>query len=102
MLRPPPATLKAPPIEFDANGVMKWERVKPPLWWPAAQRHIVADRCLPDGNRQHMVEGRVERGLVIANAQVIGEQDTPDAEFAAWPSHLSLETDPNNPTPAWC
>lgn len=97
----PERTLKPPPIERGTDGVMKWERVQPPLWWPAAQLHIVADRHLCDGTRQHMVEGHVEPGLVIGNAQVIGAQDTPDAEFAALLSHLSLDIDPTNPTPAW-
>lgn len=68
---------------------MKWERVTPPLFWPAAKAFVVADRHLPDGIRQHMVQGSVAPGLVIANAQVVGEDDLPDAEFSELPSHLS-------------
>jgi hypothetical protein len=71
--------------------VMPWERVSPPIWWDAAQREIVADRCLPDGMRQHMVKGHVQPGLVINNAQVVGEADAPDAPFSPRLSHLSKE-----------
>jgi hypothetical protein len=72
-----------------AEEAMPWERVQPPIWWPAAGRHVVADRHLPDGTRQHMVEGRVPQGTEIAEAQVIGADDAPDAKFSATPSHLS-------------
>jgi hypothetical protein len=84
-------------LEFGSDGVMKWERVKPPLWWPAAASFIVADRHLPDGTRQHMVEGHVQPGMVISNAEVIGELDAPKAEFSSQPSHLSIlaELNPN-------
>lgn len=75
--------------EFDKDGRMKWERVSPPLFWPAANAHIVADRHLPDGTRQHMVAGSVTVGLVVANAQVIGQEDAISAEFSSVPSHLS-------------
>lgn len=68
---------------------MAWERVRPPIWWRAAGRHVVADRHLPDGTRQHMVEGSVPTGTVIANAHVVGADDMPDAVFSATPSHLS-------------
>lgn len=76
-------------IEFGKDGVMKWERVIPPILWPAANAVVVADRHLGDGTRQHMVPGRVPPGLVIANAHVIGQEDVPEAEFAAQLSHLS-------------
>lgn len=76
-------------MEHTAEEVMPWERVNPPIWWGAAQMHIMADRCLPDGTRQHMVKGHVTPGLVIANAQVIGEDDAPEAQFSKAPSHLS-------------
>lgn len=71
------------------DEVMGWERVKPPIWWPAAGRHVVADRHLPDGMRQHMVKGSVPAGTVIDNAQVIGADDVPEAKFSATLSHLS-------------
>lgn len=58
--------------ELGNDGAMKWERVTLPLWWPLAHRHIVADRHLPDGTRQHLVEGSVAPGWVLANAQVLG------------------------------
>lgn len=76
-------------IEFDKDGVMKWQRVSPPIPWKAAKAVVVADRHLPDGTRQHMVRGSVPVGLVIANAQVIGEDDAPQAEFSEALSHLS-------------
>ena len=76
-------------IEFGADGVMKWERVIPPVPWPAANAVVVADRHLEDGTRQHMVQGSVPPGRVIANAHVIGQEDVPEAEFAAQLSHLS-------------
>lgn len=71
------------------DKAMPWERVIPPLWWNAAQQHIVADRHLPDGTRQHMVKGSAAPGLVIANAQIVGADDVPDAQFSDTPSHLS-------------
>lgn len=74
----------------DQDEPMDWERVQPPIWWPDAGRHVLADRHLPDGTRQHMVEGSVPAGTMIANAQVIGADDVPDAEFSTKPSHLSL------------
>lgn len=73
----------------DEDGVMDWEHVQPPIWWSAAGRHVVADRHLPDGMRQHMVDGSVLAGTVIANAQVIGVDDVPDARFSAALSHVS-------------
>lgn len=69
--------------------VMRWERVTPPVWWADALRHVIADRHLPDGTRQHMVEGSVAVGTVIGNAQVIGADDVIDAEFSPKLSHLS-------------
>lgn len=73
------------------SEVMQWERVNPPIWWAVAGTHVVADRHLPDGTRQHMVKGHVAPGLVIANAQVVGEYDLPDAQFSDTPSHLSFQ-----------
>lgn len=70
-----------------------WERVDPPLWWGAAQSHVVADRHLPSGTRQHMVQGHAAPGLVIANAQVFGEDDLVNPLFSDTPSHLSAARD---------
>lgn len=70
-------------------NALPWQRVVPPLWWLAARRHVVADRHLPDGTRQHLVKGCAPAGLVIANAQVVGEDDVPDAQFSEQLSHLS-------------
>lgn len=75
--------------EIGKDGEMRWERVNPPIWWPEADRYIVADRHLADGTRQHMVESTVAAGTVIANAQVVAESDAADAEFSAQLSHLS-------------
>ena len=71
------------------DEAMPWERVSPPLWWATAGRYVIADRHLPDGTRQHMVEGSVPTGTVIDNAQVIGVADSPEAGFSTTLSHLS-------------
>lgn len=76
-------------MELGADGSMKWERVQPPLWWAEAGRFVVADRHLPDGTREHLVAGSVAPGTVVGNANVIGEDDVHDLEFATSPSHLS-------------
>ena len=76
---------------FQEEDVMDWERVEPPIWWEGAKMWVVADRHLPNGVRQHMVRGHVQEGLVIANAQVIGEDDAKDARFSDQLSHLSRE-----------
>ena len=77
-------------IEYDVCGIMLWQRVVPALFWPAANAMIVADRHLPCGTRQHMVQGKVPYGTVIANAQVIGEEDAKGVEFSRSLSHLSF------------
>lgn len=64
-----------------------WERVDPPLWWPAASAYIVGDGGL-GSLRAHMVLGHVEPGVVVNNAHVIGQDDWPDARFSDVPSHL--------------
>lgn len=76
-------------LEFGKDGAMKWERVSPPFKWRAAGRLIVGDRHLPDGRRQYMVLGSVAMGLQVDNADVVGEDDLPDAEFSQKPSLLS-------------
>ncbi len=76
-------------VEYGKDAHMKWERVDPPLWWPAAGRYVVADRHLDDGRRQHMVQGTVSPGVVVSNADVLGEQDLIGAEFSSKLSHLS-------------
>ena len=70
-------------------GDPPWERVVPPLWWPSAGLWVVADRHLPDGTRQHMVRGVVGPDLVIANAQIVGDQDASGAIFSTRLSDLS-------------
>ena len=76
--------------ELSGVDVMKWERVDPPLFWRACDRYVVADRHLPDGTRQHMVKGTVADGLIIGNAQLVGEDDCVDAQFSDRLSHLSI------------
>ena len=76
-------------LEFGSDGIMLWERVDPPLCWPAIGGYVIADRHLPDGTRQHMVPGIVAKGLVLNNAQVIGEADCPVTVFSSRKSHLS-------------
>lgn len=58
---------------FDETEVMPWEFFETPVFWAAINDHVIADRHLPDGTRQHMVRGHVEDGKVVANAQVIGQ-----------------------------
>lgn len=84
-----PLHLTAPGAGSTTDEAMPWERVSPPVWWETGQVFVVADRCLPDGTRQHMVPGHVPSGVVIGNAQVIGEADVPGAQFSEKPSHLS-------------
>lgn len=73
----------------ESNTPMQWQRIEPPLYWPQIGKHIVADRCLPDGTRQHMVPGHVAPGLVVSNAQIIGQADCPGIHYSAEKSHLS-------------
>lgn len=75
-------------VEFGQDGAMKWQRVTPALFWRKANALIVADRHLPDGTRQHMVQGSVRPGRVVDGAQIIGEADSRDAEYSEVPSHL--------------
>lgn len=75
--------------EFDNQGVMKWERLIDPVFWPAANAWVIADRHLPDGTREHMVQGSVKPGTVIGNANVIGEQDVHNAQPSSTPSHIT-------------
>jgi hypothetical protein len=67
--------------EYLDSEIMKWAKVSPPAYWKEANALIVGDRHLPNGIRQHMVLGSVKSGLVIDNAQVIGQDDVPEAEF---------------------
>lgn len=60
-------------VTYEPHEIMDWQPVNPPHWWPAAGAFVVADRHLPDGTRQHMVQGQVRPGLVIGNAQVFSE-----------------------------
>lgn len=76
-------------METGTDGRMKWERVVPPIWWEKAQLFVVADRVLDDGTREHMVQGHVEPGTVIHNANIVGELDSPEAEYSSRLSHLS-------------
>ena len=76
-------------IEFGSDGTMKWERVTPSIYWPAANAEVIADRHLPDGTRQHMIRGKTPPVRIVENAEIIGEDDAPDAEFSSQPSHLS-------------
>jgi hypothetical protein len=62
-------------MEFGTDGAMKWERVHPPMDWPAAKVVIVADRHCSDGTRQHMVRECVQPGRTVANAQTLKSID---------------------------
>jgi hypothetical protein len=78
-------------VEIGNDGAMKWQFVTPPIWWPAANGWVVADRHLPNGRRQHMLRGSAPPGHVVSNADVIGQDDVPQAEYASMPSHLSTQ-----------
>lgn len=71
------------------NIAMDWERVDPPVYWPLIKAEVIADRHLPDGTRQHMIRGHVEPGRIEANAQIIGEDDCPQARYSERKSHLN-------------
>ena len=66
------------PWWFNANaGYRLGEELEWEFWEPTPWRGytIIADRHLPDGTRQHLVKGSVHKGTVVANAQIIGEDD---------------------------
>lgn len=72
-----------------AREDLPWLRVTPPLWWAAANAFIVGDRHLPDGTRQHLVQGFVAPGLVVSNAQVISDACVDSSSISDEFSHLS-------------
>lgn len=73
-------------IEYYSDGVMKWQRSQEPIYWPKAGLWVVADRHLPCGTREHMVQGSVSKGLVIGNANVIGEDDAGPVDYSSSPA----------------
>lgn len=73
-------------IEYDSGGVMKWQRAKGPIYWPEAGLWVVADRHLPCGTREHVVQGSVPKGLVVGNANVIGEDDVGPVDYSNSPA----------------
>lgn len=77
-------------MQNNEDNAMPWERVDPPIFWPQYGNYIVADRHLPDGTRQHMVQGHVKPGRVLNNAQIIGEADCPETRYSSQKSHLSF------------
>lgn len=83
--------MTTPRIEFGNDGLMKWERVEPPLFWSAAQMHVIADRFLPDGTRQHMVDQPVPPDTFIGNAQLVSPIEDTGNEFSSYLSHLSFQ-----------
>lgn len=60
---------------FEETDARPWEYLNPPVHWEALGADVIADRCLPDGTRQHLVRGHVAPGTVIDNAQVVGQAD---------------------------
>lgn len=62
------------------KDVLEWEYLDPPYFWEAINDYVIADRHLPDGTRQHMIKGHVKPGLIICNAQIIGQEDVTDVE----------------------
>ena len=74
--------MKETPMYLDSD-VMKWQSVSPMgYYWKEADAIVIGDRHLPNGVRQHLVKGSVPKGLVISNAQVIGEDDVPEVKFS--------------------
>jgi hypothetical protein len=53
--------------------VMDWIIFDPPYFWKKIGRNVLADRYLPDGTRQHVVEGYIPPNTIINNAQIFGE-----------------------------
>ncbi len=69
--------MNKPPVFAEGSDVMNWEYFDEPVFWEKIDDYVIADRHLPDGTRQHMVRGHVEPGRVVANAQIIGQDDAP-------------------------
>lgn len=62
---------------FDESDVMPWKPMAEPYFWHDLGVTVIADRHLPDGTRQHMVQEQVAPGLVHANAQVLSSWVVP-------------------------
>jgi hypothetical protein len=58
---------------FDETDICAWEYFNPPYYWQEINGEVIADRTLPDGTRQHMVRGHVTPGMVVCNAQIVGQ-----------------------------
>lgn len=56
---------------YSLNDVMKWE----PMNEKWGKYHVIGDRHLPNGIRQHLVKGFVLPGTMKDNAHVIGDND---------------------------
>lgn len=58
---------------YDLDEVMLWKHYEQRLLWRGFW--VVAERYLPDGTRQYLVRGTVPDGVIINNADIIGEQN---------------------------
>lgn len=63
---------------FQPAEVAPWTQLSPPYYWSVVDDYVLADRHLPDGTRQHLVQGHAAPGLIVCNAQVFGAADFPD------------------------
>ena len=59
---------------YDEADIMTWIVLSPPYHWKKYGLVVIADRHLPNGRRQHVVQGAVPPGTVIANADIFGEE----------------------------
>jgi len=63
------------------NGGFLPEEVQPfvlydsPMYWDRIGDFVIGERYLPDGVRQHLVNGTVGCKLVVANAWIVGNED---------------------------
>jgi hypothetical protein len=52
--------------------VREWNRIDPPIYVKELEDYVIADRHLPNGIRQHVVQGKPKLGAFWANAQIFG------------------------------
>ena len=62
------------------SKTIPWDYVEPPFDWSKHKLVVIGDRYVPtedgqDVRRQHVVQGSVEPGLVLDNADIFGEDE---------------------------
>lgn len=58
---------------YDTLDQNPWKVFLSPVPWAGTKWSVLADRHLPDGTRQHIVDGEVEPGQMFANAMLFGQ-----------------------------